>query len=201
MHLDSQAGHDSASLPHKLHQRSALLDARHQMLVRIVAVPLRPEADSPALTGLRERGFPGQEPYDVFRYQVLRVWQVPPELLLRGLGTLPLAPIGAVTEADLPGIITAMDRRLSGRRWRRRAEEIWSATYLLMGLRWPRDVTQVLLRGVRSMRESVTYQAILEEGREEGKEMGKAEGALAEAKKLLRLLGESRFGRLDAHTA
>lgn len=40
------------------------------------------------------------------------------------------------------------------------------------------------------MKESATYQAILEEGREEGRE----EGALAEARKLLRVYGDRAFG-------
>ena len=44
------------------------------------------------------------------------------------------------------------------------------------------------------MKESSTYQAILEEGREE-------KGALAEAKKFLRLVGDGRFGTPDAQTA
>jgi hypothetical protein len=43
------------------------------------------------------------------------------------------------------------------------------------------------------MRESSTYQAILEEGR--------AEGELREARRLLRLLGEDAFGPPDAQTA
>ena len=43
------------------------------------------------------------------------------------------------------------------------------------------------------MKESSTYQAILEEGR--------AQGALAEAKKILRLQGDAAFGPPDAATA
>ncbi len=43
------------------------------------------------------------------------------------------------------------------------------------------------------MRESSTYQAILEEGR--------GEGALAEAKKVLRLQGDDAFGVPDARMA
>lgn len=42
------------------------------------------------------------------------------------------------------------------------------------------------------MRESSTYQAILEEGR--------GEGAIAEAKKVLRLQGDGAFGVPDART-
>ena len=43
------------------------------------------------------------------------------------------------------------------------------------------------------MKESSTYQAILEEGR--------GEGAVAEAKKLLRIFGDARFGVSDNRTA
>ncbi len=52
------------------------------------------------------------------------------------------------------------------------------------------------------MRESVTYQAILEEGREEGlargREEGLARGRAVEARALLTLLGEQKFGPPDA---
>lgn len=43
------------------------------------------------------------------------------------------------------------------------------------------------------MKESSTYQAILEEGRQEGR----SEGAVAEAKKVLRLQGNKTFGAPD----
>ena len=58
------------------------------------------------------------------------------------------------------------------------------------------------------MKESSTYQAIVEEGRVEGIARGMAEGlatglatgAVAEAKKVLRLLGDEAFGIPDAAT-
>jgi hypothetical protein len=46
------------------------------------------------------------------------------------------------------------------------------------------------------MKESSTYQAILEEGRAEGE----LRGALTEARKLLRFFGERAFGPPDART-
>ena len=48
------------------------------------------------------------------------------------------------------------------------------------------------------MKESTTYQAILREGREEGLQQGREEGTVAEAKRILVLVGEDRFGPLDA---
>jgi hypothetical protein len=50
------------------------------------------------------------------------------------------------------------------------------------------------------MRESSTYQAILDEGRSEGIELGRSEGSLAEARRLLFLQGTVRFGPPDTPT-
>jgi hypothetical protein len=109
LHLEFQTGHDAVEVPGLVHLRHTLLEHRHDLLVRSVVVLLRPEADSPVLSGLRERAFPGEPVHDYFRYRVVRVWQIPPAMLLEGgLGALPLAPISAVTEAELPGIIERM---------------------------------------------------------------------------------------------
>jgi predicted transposase YdaD len=194
LHLEFVAGHDAAPLPRKLHVRNGLLEDRHDLPVRSVAVLLRPEADSPQLTGAYERGFPGEAAYLIFRYQVLRVWQLPPGPLLTGsVALLPLAPISAVTEAELPGIIQRMRQRLSSRRGQRQAQVVWGAAYILLGLRYSPALAAQLFRGVVSMKESSTYQAILEEGR--------IEGAVAEARRVLRLLGDNAFGPPDARTA
>ena len=206
LHLEFVAGHDAAVLPRKLHVRNGLLEDRHDLRVRSGAVLLRPEADSPQLTGVYERGFPGEAAYLTFRYSVVRVWRLPSEPLLNGgLALLPLAPISAVTEADLPGIIQRMGRRLAGRHGRRQAPIVWAAVYVLLGLRWSPALASQLFRGVVSMKESSTYQAIVEEGRAEGIAQGlvqgRAIGAVDEAKKVLRLLGEQAFGSPDAATA
>jgi predicted transposase YdaD len=194
LHLEFVAGHDAAALPRKLQVHHALLEYRHDLRVRSAAVLLRPEADSPQLTGVYERRFPGEEAYLAFRYQALRVWRLEPEPLLSGgLALLPLAPISAVTEGDLPGIIGQMERRLSGRRARRQAPVLWGAAYILLGLRYSPELAAQLFRGVMSMKESSTYQAILAEG--------EVRGAVAEAKKVLRMQGDDAFGPPDAHTA
>jgi hypothetical protein len=62
------------------------------------------------------------------------------------------------------------------------AATLWTSTYLLMGLRYPRELAVRLLQGVRAMKESTTYQAILEEG------------GVNELQKVLLLLGDQRFG-------
>ncbi len=49
------------------------------------------------------------------------------------------------------------------------------------------------------MKESVTYQAILEEGRAEGEARGEARGKAEEARRILLLLGRDQFGAPPAN--
>jgi predicted transposase YdaD len=182
LHLDFQSGHDAAVLPRRLRLYNGVLDYRHDRLVLSVAVLLRREADSPQLTGVFERSFPGQEPVTLLRYRVIRVWQLPVEQLLAGgLGTLPLAPISDVSEAQVPDVIRRMRARL-GRQRRQRVADLWAVTYTLLGLRYSDAFANLLFQEVLGMEESTTYQAIIRKGR------------LAEARRLLFLIGEGLFG-------
>src|SRR5436309_1708272 len=52
LHLEFVAGHDAADLPRKLHVRNGLLGDRHDLPVRTGVVLLRPETDSPQVTGV-----------------------------------------------------------------------------------------------------------------------------------------------------
>lgn len=190
-HQEFQSGHDAAELPGKLNARSALLEQRHNLPVRTVVVVLRPEANSPVLTGEYRRQLEGEESYRVFRYGVIRVWQLDPDVLLKGgPGTLPLAPIAAVSEGELPGVIAKLGERLEKPPLRKLAGSLWTAADILLGLRYPADMVQVLLQGVKAMRESTTYQAILEEGRQEGIRLGE----IRQAQRMLLSLGQERFG-------
>jgi hypothetical protein len=178
MHIDFQTGPD-ASLPRRTHVYNALLEDRHGLRVRSVLVLLRPQADLSNLTEVYQQEFEGEEPYLKFRYQVLRVWRLPAERLLAGgPGVLPLAPLSAVSEAELPGVIARIRERLGGKRLRPQATRLWTATYVLMGLRYPEALAHRLLQEVLTMEDSVTYQAIIAQGE----------------RKLLLLQGRKRFG-------
>src|SRR5438067_10121883 len=70
--INFQRGPD-ASVPRRAHLYSALLENRHELPVRSVVVLLTPRAHLAAISGRFERGFPGEAPYDVFLYDVIRV--------------------------------------------------------------------------------------------------------------------------------
>jgi predicted transposase/invertase (TIGR01784 family) len=117
-------------------------------------------------------------------FNVVRLWEVPAEELMMFPGLLPF-----VSLSQNPEPVGTL-RRAVGEILRIRDEaqqhEAMAAAYVLAGLRLDETVIrQVIRRDV--MQESVTYQAILREGREEGRE----EQTIALVTRLLkRRLGE-----------
>jgi predicted transposase YdaD len=213
LHFEFQTGPDS-TLPRRIRVYNALLDDRHDLMVHSVAVLLRPQADLANLTGLYQRQFAGEEPHLTFRYGLIRVWQLSAERLLSGgLGTLPLAPIGAVTRDELPGVVERLHERLRGQEQTPAAKDLWTATHVLLGLRYSEAVVNQLLRGVITMEDSVTYQEIvteglqqglrqgLEQGLQQGLQKGRQEGVVQGLKTAVLLQGKDRFGEPDAQTS
>jgi hypothetical protein len=180
-------------------EQSILLNGQHKLPVYTAALLLRPEADGSAMTGHVQRRHPDGTCYLDFRYQMIRVWQRPVESFLTGgLGTLPLAPISALSRDELPSVVRRMDERIKNEGTPGKAASLWGTAYVLMGLRYPKDLVDQLLSGVNTMKESVTYQAILEQGRIDGLTagvmLGMNQGALSEARRILNRLGRKRLG-------
>lgn len=106
------------------------------------------------------------------------MWEQDAEpFLTGGVGLVPLAPLAKIRKSDLPNVVRRMRTRFD-QEPPLRAEKLETAAFLLMGMRYSEDLTNLLWRGSR-MRESVTYQAILREGREEGLVLGRQEGLQA----------------------
>lgn len=192
LNLEFQGSHVT-DLVRTLWFRQVALDYQHGLPVLTVLILLRKEANSPSLTGVYERIVPDGRPANRYHYEVVRLWKEAPETYLNGsIALVPLAPLTAVNEPELPGLIRRMGDRIN-RESPFRAAKLWAASYVLMGLRFSDDLIDGLLGGVRNMKESTTYQKILREGREEGR--------IAEARRFLVLLGTKRFGEPDAACA
>jgi predicted transposase YdaD len=176
LHLEFQASRD-LTLPRRLLHYNVLLGIRHELPIRTLVILLRPDADGKELTGQVQWRLPHGRPYLEFDYELVRLWELPPEAILEGgLGTLPLAPLTNVTQLELHELIGQMSQRLDCDVPRPVADSLWTATLILLGLEYEQAFAKQLLRGVGSMKESVTYQAILEEGREKGLREGRKEG-------------------------
>jgi predicted transposase YdaD len=195
LHIDFQSGPDP-DLERRLLLYNILLYERYGLPVHTVLILLRPSADRRDLTGqVRYQARSGRGGL-MFDFEIVRLWQRPVEALLAGpLGMLPLAPLGQLPEGvDPDTALAAVVQQLAERIEREAAGEagakLLTAAYVLAGLRVSRERVVQLFQGVRHMRESTAYQAILDEGRAEGEAKGRAE----EAHKLLLRLGRTRFG-------
>ena len=187
--IELQSSHD-VQLMRTLWFRQVALDYRHDLPVLTVLVLLRKEANSPGLTGVYERLLPDGRPTNRYDYQVVRLWKEPADSFLNaGVELVPLAPLSDVAERQLPELVHKMAERInsldSGR-----AAKLWTACYLLMGLRYPDELIEKLLEGVQAVKDSTTYQKILRDGR--------AEGRIDEARRILLRLGTKRFGEPEA---
>jgi predicted transposase YdaD len=195
VNLELQSSYD-ADLLETTWWRQAALFHRHRLPVVTVLILLRREANAPAVTGCFEIRLPDGWLTNQYDYRVVRLWQEDPELYMAGgVNLVPLAPLTNVAEDALPGLVQRMADRINAEP-EPRAAMLWTATYLLMGLRFSNEVATHLLEGVQNMQESTTYQAILKEGRNEGL----VEGRVSEAQRMLLMLGEARFGEAGAAT-
>jgi hypothetical protein len=193
--LNFQSSRDE-DLSRRILVYNALLHRRHRVPVHSAVLLLRPAADDAELTGVvRYEGRPGHGGL-AFTFEVVRIWEKPVESILTGgLGTLALAPLAQVPpgiklEAALPGVLRQMEERLAREAPAEDAAKLLTAAFILTGMRLPRAAAVKLFEGVRSMKESTTYQYILDEGRAEGQAVG--------ARKILLRQGRQRFGPASA---
>jgi hypothetical protein len=140
---------------------------------------------------------PGRGKLD-FGYERLPIWDRPVEALLAsGLSTLPLAPLcrlpeGMSLEEGMRWAVGRVVERLEREGDPALVRRLLTATFVLCGLRLDRNQVRALFQGVRVMRESDTYQAILDEGREEGRVQGLQRARLHQ--------GRKKFGEPDEAT-
>lgn len=192
IHVELQATADPR-LDQRMLEYNVLLASQHNLTVESVVVLLRPAADRQGLSGQVRWALPDGRGYLDFAYRVVRLWEQPVETLLGGgLGTLPLAPLGAVAPGDVPAVVRAVGERLNRDAGAAEGDVLWLCTYILTGLRYAPETMLPVFEGVRAMQESATYQAILHEG--------EARGLANGARLILVRLGEARFGPPDAPT-
>lgn len=168
---------------------NGLLSRRHHKFVHTTLLALHPRAWGQANRGYVKWKSPLKHVAIDFRYEVIKVWKLPIDQLLQGgVGVLPIAPLADVPAHGLPGVIDQIAKRYDREISRSVAAELWTATYVLLGLKFEDPLIHSLLRKVVDiMQESTTYQAIIEQGIEQGLLQAKCDDLL--------LLAEKRFGK------
>jgi hypothetical protein len=190
VHLDFQSS-ASASKHADILVYSALLYRQLRVPVHSIVILLRPQAAHPNMNGsILFAPRPERGKMD-FGYEVIRLWERPAsELLTAEVGVLPLAVLGGLpaeiaAEAGLAGVIRQVIERLEREAAPEQVRRLVTASFVLTGLRVPRQTARDLFQGVRAMRDSDTYMAILEEG------------GVAEIKKLIMRAGQKSLGPAD----
>ncbi|MDB5313291.1 MAG: hypothetical protein JWO38_7493 [Gemmataceae bacterium] len=205
LHLEHQASWDGG-FPDRLVLYSVLLEHRHGGPVYTVVILLRREASSPGLSGVVSRTFPDGAEYLRFAYTTVRLWELPAgQLMAGGIGLAPLALLTDDAARQLPELVSQFAERVEREAPDRETGNLLlTSGFILLGLRYDGAVIRSLFQGVQHMRESSTYQLILEEGREKGLEEGRTRGRVegrvegmvqGEQMALLTVLQE-RFGNI-----
>jgi hypothetical protein len=188
IHIEFQTGYH-AKIGLRIVRYSGLIEHDMELPVQSVLILLSPDADGIACTGIVERKLPFRKTcYDEFRFDVIRLWQIPAESCLKGgLGTLALAPLCDLRGYELPQIVhfikSRVDVEITDAAER---NEFWASVEILMGAVFDAPFIKALLKGIANMRESSTALAYIEEGRQEGR--------LVIARKLLVSIGTRCLG-------
>ncbi|MDZ8259432.1 Rpn family recombination-promoting nuclease/putative transposase [Nostoc sp. ChiQUE01b] len=103
------------------------------------------------------------------RFQVIRLWEQPKEIFLQNSGLLPFAVLSNTDSKTntLQEVATLIDNITD----KRTQSNLAACAFILAGLVLEEEVIQRLLQR-DIMRESVTYQSLLAEGRAEGRDEG-----------------------------
>ena len=191
MHVDLQSGPDPTQDRRTL-RYNVLLHELYGLPVHSAVILLRKRADRSDLMGKIEYAARPELGRLLFQYEVVRLWEVPAtRLLAGGVGLLPLATLGLLPEAiptneALAGVVQQVVERIRDETAAPHTRDLLTAAYILTGLRVSPDEARHLFRGVRAMRESSTFMAILDEGR------------IDEARKIIFRQGRLRFGEPGA---
>ncbi|WP_439625584.1 hypothetical protein [Gemmata sp.] len=162
VHIDVESGPDD-SLAERMLLYNVLAHHHTGLPVRTIAVLLRSNAQRASLTD--------RVAYErlSFVFDIVRVWELPSEDLLRaGIGLMPLALLGKpgagkTREQALPEHVERIADRVE-REMSPEAASIMTATYILAGMHHKAAFVKKVFNKVLAMRESSTYQLILEEG-------------------------------------
>jgi predicted transposase YdaD len=109
--------------------------------------------------------------------------------------------VSKVAEQELSQVLLAISERLIQEASPDQAATLWTATKVMMGLKYPKEQVDEITRGVsamilgiRGIEESSVYQDIFAKGETEGRAEGRAEGRTEEAREAVLTVGRKRLG-------
>jgi hypothetical protein len=162
VHIDVESGPDD-SLARRMLLYNVLAHHHSGLPVRSIAVMLRPKAQRASLSDRVD--YEGLS----FRFQIVRMWEIPADELLRaGVGLLPLAvlgkpPAGKTREQALPSQAERIVDRAE-REAKPDLVKLMTATYILASMQIEPEVAREVINHVLDLRDSPGYKFLLREG-------------------------------------
>ncbi|MGL6074005.1 MAG: Rpn family recombination-promoting nuclease/putative transposase [Fimbriiglobus sp.] len=177
LHLEVQSSGE-LKMPSRLLRYNINAAHQYELSVYSIVLFLRPSANPSDVTGQYDRSLLGKK-YLSFQYTAIRLWTLPFETLLNaGAGLATLAPLTNEAMQDIDRSILRVSEKLqaeasSGMMFK---DDVTSL-YFLLGLRFDQAAIRQLLRGiVMTLKDSSTFQEVLQMGRDEGLIIGRDEG-------------------------
>ena len=164
---------------------------------------LHPHAYRPELSGSYETRIDG-EPQLALRYRVVKIYEHGVDELLAGpAGIVPAAVLSReIKEREQVGpVLTRLHDRLTEELGENASliKNLWTTAELYLGLKFRgkenKGWIKALTRGVLSVKDSIIYQDILNEGRIEGRVEGRVEGRIDALINIILRLGAERWGQ------
>ena len=218
IHIENQSTPGEKTIE-RMHRSNVLIASDAGLPVLSILTLLRPSADSTEFRGEFSRSIDPFGLVTLFRYPIIRMWNLDAEAILNGSpAILPMAALANVPDEAVPTVLRRIDDRMIHETDSSTASTIMVASLLMAGLRIERQQIEDLMRRLSSMnllQESSFYQMLLEEGEakglqkglEEGRQEGRQEGieeglqrGLVAAREMLLSLGETLFGAPDSAT-
>lgn len=168
LHLEFQTSAISEpSIPFRMLDYAVRLKRQYRLPVRQIVIFLQPTNNSVVFTEEY------RDETSSHRYRVIRMWEQNPEPFLVNTALLPLATL---TQTDSPTrLLTRVAEQAARIEVREQRQNILGCAGILAGLRFEESLISQIFRE-EVMKESVTYQAILREGRQQGIQQGIEQG-------------------------
>jgi predicted transposase/invertase (TIGR01784 family) len=135
-----------------------------------------------------------QDDRTTHNYRIIRIWEENPAPLLV---TPELLPLAALAQSDNPNnLLKQVAQQVAIIEETEQRQNISACVFVLAGLRFEKKLIRQLFRE-DVMRESVTYQDILEQGVQQGMQRGVQQGMQRGEVAILQRLISRRFGELE----
>lgn len=211
LHVEIQVSRDK-DMPARMLEYNVRLYRRHRQLVVSVLLLLRRNADHATFTGQLRIEDPTQtgDALHDFRYQVLRLWEMPVETLLAGDPfLLPLAILsdesGSGGDARVRAVMQAVQNRVVQPDVTHAVgAEILAVMGTILGVRYNGKKLEAMLRYMLKLeswvRESSYHKLLQEQYMKEGLEKGLEAGREEASRSLILTLGRKRLGEPTQET-